>query len=296
MKKQEQPIAAAQRDLPVINSNAAGIDIGADRHWVSVPVDRDNESVRSFAEDIASAMKGDYRCELIFILQQELQLYEFYQTQILAIDAQIEQCLADFASKLDVTKKPLGKPKRRGKKQPGNAPQFDLRTHLYRISGVDFTQIQGFGALTVLILLSELGLDPTRFPTVKHFTSWLGLCPGSRVTGGKAKNSQTRSVVSRAANAFRMAAQTLCRSNSALGAYYRRMQAKMGAPKAITAAAHKLARIFYRLWTSGDQFIDPGIDTYEQRYRERVVNNLKKKALAFGLELTPISDSTQCVS
>ncbi|RCJ32514.1 hypothetical protein A6770_19105 [Nostoc minutum NIES-26] len=93
-----------------------------------------------------------------------------------------------------------------------------------------------------------------------------------------------------------MAAQTLCRSNSALGAYYRRMQAKMGAPKAITAAAHKLARIFYRLWTSGDQFIDPGVDAYEQRYRERVVNNLKKKALAFGLELTPISDSTQCVS
>jgi transposase len=147
-----------------------------------------------------------------------------------------------------------------------------------------------------LILLSELGLDPTRFPTVKHFTSWLGLCPGSRVTGGKVKSSQTRSVVSRTANAFRMAAQTLCRSNSALGAYYRRMQAKMGAPKAITAAAHKLARIFYRLWTSGDQFIAPGVDAYEQRYRERVVNNLKKKALAFGLELTPISDSMQCVS
>jgi transposase len=459
MKKQEKPIAAEPKNLPVINPNAAGIDIGADRHWVSVPVDRDSENVRSFAcftaqlyamadwlkqcgietvamestgvywlpvfqvlesrgfevklvnahyvktvpgrktdvldcqwlqklhsygllsgsfrpddqicvlrsyirqrdnliksagvhvqrmqkaltemnlqlhrvisditgttglsiikaivggernpltlaalkdgrikastEDIASALTGDYRRELIFILQQELQLYEFYQTQILAIDAQIEQCLAEFASKLDVTKKPLGKPKRRGKKQPGNAPQFDLRTHLYRISGVDFTQIQGFGALTVLILLSELGLDPTRFPTVKHFTSWLGLCPGSRVTGGKAKNSQTRSVVSRAANAFRMAAQTLCRSNSALGAYYRRMQAKMGAPKAITAAAHKLARIFYHLWTNGDQFIDPGVDAYEQRYRERVVNNLKKKALAFGLELTPISDSTQCVS
>lgn len=150
--------------------------------------------IKASIEDIAAALTGDYRCELIFILQQELQLYEFYQTQILAIDAQIEQCLADFASKLDVTKKPLGKPKRRGKKQPGNAPQFDLRTHLYRISGVDFTQIQGFGALTVLILLSELGLDPTRFPTVKHFTSWLGLCPGSRVTGGKAKNSQTRDI------------------------------------------------------------------------------------------------------
>ena len=129
--------------------------------------------IKASPEEIAAALTGDYRHELIFILQQELQLYEFYQTQILAVDAQIEQCLASFAPKVDLTKKPLTKPKRRGKKQPGNAPQFDLRTHLYRISGVDFTQIQGFGALTVLILLSELGLDPTRFPTVKHFTSRL---------------------------------------------------------------------------------------------------------------------------
>lgn len=145
--------------------------LGGERNPLTLAALKDGR-IKASTEDIASALTGDYRCELIFILKQELQLYEFYQTQILAIDAQIEQCLAEFASKLDVTKKPLGKPKRRGKKQPGNAPQFDLRTHLYRISGVDFTQIQGFGALTVLILLSELGLDPTRFPTVKHFTSW----------------------------------------------------------------------------------------------------------------------------
>ncbi|RAM53548.1 MAG: hypothetical protein C6Y22_00080 [Hapalosiphonaceae cyanobacterium JJU2] len=115
--------------------------------------------------------------------------------------------------------------------------------------------------------------------------SRLGLCPGSRVTGGKVKSSKTRSVVNRAANAFRMAAQTLCRSNSALGAYYRRMLSRMGAPKAITATAHKLARIFYRLWTSGDRYTDAGIDAYEQKYQERVIKNLKKKAQALGLEL-----------
>ncbi len=182
------------------------------------------------------------------------------------------------------------------KKQPGNAPQFDLRTHLYRISGVDFTQVDGFGALTVLILLSELGLDPSRFPSIKHFTSWLGLCPGSRITGGKVKSSKTRPVANRAANAFRMAAQTLCRSHSALGAYYRRMQARLGAPKAITAVAHKLARIFYRLWTSGTVYTDPGIDAYEQQYHERLLKNLKKKAQALGLELIPISTPTECVS
>jgi transposase len=252
--------------------------------------------IKASSHEIAASLTGDYRPELVFILQQELQLYEFYQAQIAACDVQIEQCLATFADKVDVKKQPLAKPKRRGKKQPGNAPQFDLRTHLYRVFGVDFTQIDGFGALTVLILLSELGLDPSRFPTVKHFTSWLGLCPGSRVTGGKVKSSKTRPVANRAANAFRMAAQTLCRSHSALGAYYRRMQARLGAPKAITAAAHKLARIFYRLWTSGDAYTDPGIDAYEQRYRDRMFHNLKKKAQAFGLELIPISNPTECVS
>ncbi|WP_414590175.1 transposase [Scytonema sp. PCC 10023] len=148
------------------------------------------DASRASCAEIAAALTGDYRPELVFILQQELQLYDFYQTQISACDTQIEQCLASFTSKVDVNTKPLAKPKRRGKKQPGNAPQFDLRTHLYRISGVDFTQIDGLGVLTVLTLLSELGLDPTRFPTVKHFTSWLGLCPGSRITGGKVKSSR----------------------------------------------------------------------------------------------------------
>jgi transposase len=178
--------------------------------------------IKASIEDIAASLTGDYRPELVFILQQELKFYEFYQAQIAECDTQIEQCLGSFSDKVDVTKKPLSKPKRRGKKQPGNAPQFDLRIHLYRISGVDFTAVDGLGALTVLILLSEVGLDPTRFPTLKHFTSWLGLCPGSRVTGGKVKSSKTRPVANRAATALRMAAQTLCRSHSALGAYYRR--------------------------------------------------------------------------
>jgi transposase len=123
---------------------------------------------------------------------------------------------------------------------------------------VDFMQIDGFGALTVLILLSELGLDPSRFPTIKHFTSRLTVYAlVVTLLAVKSRISKTRPVANRAANAFRMAAQTLCRSHSALGAYYRRMQARLGAPKAITAAAHKLARIFYRLWTSGDAYTLP---------------------------------------
>ncbi len=150
--------------------------------------------------------------------------------------------------------------------------------------------------LTVLTLLSELGLDPSCFPSVKHFASWLGLCPGSRITGGKRKSSKTRQVANRVATALRIAAQTLVRSHSALGAFYRRMQARMGSPKAITATAHKLARIFYHLWTSGDAFVDPGIDADEQQYQERVVKNLKKKARALGFDLIPQTTSPECVS
>lgn len=143
------------------------------------------------------------------MLQQELQLYDAYQTQIAACDQQIEQCLSEFDVKVDLMHKPLPLAKYKQHKPQDNQPGFDLRTHLYRMSGIDFTQIDGMGILTVQTILSEVGLDPSRFPTVKHFTSWLGLCPGSRITGGKVKSSATRQVVNRAANAFRMAATLL---------------------------------------------------------------------------------------
>jgi transposase len=252
--------------------------------------------IKASHEEIVAALTGDYRRELVFILAQELQLYDMFQAQIAACDVQIEQCLSQFTDQVDVAQSPLPAAKRRGKKQPGNAPSFDLRTHLYRISGVDFTQIHGFGVLTVLTLLSELGLDPSRFPSAKHFASWLGLSPGSRITGGKRKSSKTRQVANRVATALRMAAQTLCRSQSALGAFYRRMQARMGAPKAITATAHKLARIFYHLWTSGGTYVDPGMNAYEQQHQERVIKNLKKKAQALGFDLIAQSAAPECVS
>ncbi|MDV2994422.1 MAG: IS110 family transposase ISWpi13 [Chroococcidiopsis sp. SAG 2025] len=243
--------------------------------------------VKRTEAEIAAALNGDYRIEHLFVLQQELQLYDVYQTQIAACDQQVHKYLKQFADKVDITESPLKQPKHIRHKPQGNEPAFDLRSHLYRMSGVDFTAIDGLGVLTVQIILSEVGLEPSRFPTVKHFTSWLGLCPGSNITGGKVKSSRTRPVVNRAANAFRMAAQTAGKSHSALGAFYRRLRSRLGSPKAITATAHKLARIFYRLWTSGGDYTDPGMDYYEQRYRERVVTNLQKKAQAFGFELIP---------
>ena len=254
--------------------------------------------------EIAKALTRDYRAEHLFVLQQELTLYDTYQEQIRVIDREIEKCLENFESKTEESPPPRKGQKR--KKPPGNEPHFNLHEHLFRISGVDFTQIDGLNILTVHTILSEVGLDPSRFPTVKHFCSWLGLSPGSKITGGKVKSSQTRKVVNRAANAFRLAAQSLNRSRSALGAFYRRLRGRLGAPKAITATAHKavrprwgfpsmgtrtktLARMFYQLWTTRQAYSDPGADYYEEQYRERIVNNLKKKALSLGFELVPQS-------
>lgn len=249
--------------------------------------------IKSSASKIAKALTGDYRAEHIFVLQQELQLYQVYQAALKACDLQIEQCFTQFEDQVDIVSKPLTPPKYRRNKPQGNVPTFDLRTHLYRISGVDFTKIDGMGVLTVQTILSEVGLDHTRFPGVKHFCSWLGLSPGSRITGGKVKSSQTRSVVNRAANAFRMAAQALKNSQSALGAFFRRLRSRLGSPKAITATAHKLARIFYYLWTKGEAYVDPGVDYYEQKYQDRLIQNLTKKAHSLGFDLSPQSISPQ---
>jgi transposase len=241
--------------------------------------------IKSSAAEIAKALTGDYRPEHLFVLKQELSLYEVYQKEIAALDAEIEQCLASFEPKtLD---EPPPTIKKRRKKPTANHPQFDLHKYIYRIAGVDFTLINGLDALTVQTILSEVGLDPERFPTVKHFTSWLGLCPGQKVTGGKVKSSKTRQVANRAANAFRMAAFSLTQSRSALGAFYRRLRSRLGAPKAITATAHKLARMFYRMWTTAGQYSDPGMDYYEKKYQELMLKNLQKKADAFGLQLVP---------
>lgn len=157
------------------------------------------------------------------------------------------------------------------------------------MTGVDFTQVDGLDVLTIHSILSEVGLNPEVFPTHKHFSSWLGLCPDNRVTGGKVQSTRTRKVVNRAADAFRLAAQTMARSSSALGGYYRRMRARLGAPKAITATAHKLARIFYHLWKTGKPYQDPGADYYEKQYKERFIRNitLKAKQLGYQISLQP---------
>lgn len=252
--------------------------------------------IRRTEEEIAAAMTGDYRKEHLFVLQQELQLYEFYQQQISRCDQQIEEYLISLDSQIEIKEIEEVSKQPQTRNYSSNVPTFDLGSHLYRISGVDFTRIDGLGVLTVQTILSEVGLDPSRFPTVKHFTSWLGLCPGSRVSGGKVKSSRTRPVINRAANAFRLAAHALRRSQTALGAFFRRLRVRLGAPKAVTATAHKLARIFYCLWTKGGEYHDPGVDSYEQQYQQRILKNLRKKAEDLGFNLVPQSSEVEFVS
>ncbi|MBW2031517.1 MAG: IS110 family transposase, partial [Deltaproteobacteria bacterium] len=147
-------------------------------------------------------------------------------------------------------------------------------------------KIDGLNVLTVQTILSEVGLNPEAFGTEKRFASWLGLCPENRITGGNIKSVRTRKVVNRAAKAFRMAANSLKNSSSALGGYYRRMRARLGPPKAITATAHKLARIFFHLWKNGGTYQDLGADYYEQKYKDRVIKNMKKRAKQLGFEIS----------
>lgn len=164
-----------------------------------------------------------------------------------------------------------------------------MRVALQRTCGVDLTRINGIETTTALKVLAEVGPDLSRFKSAKHFTSWLGLCPGTKISGGKVLSGSTKRTGNRLAQALRMAAFSLSRSQSALGAYYRRLSGRLDKPKAITATAHKLARLIYTMLTKGTEFVDQGQDYYEERYRQRVVHHLNRRAAALGFTLTPIA-------
>lgn len=179
-----------------------------------------------------------------------LAAYDFITTQLAEVDREIEKQLAT----LGIHDGEPGARRKRGRAR--NAPRFDLRTHLFRMCGVDLTWIDGIDVTTAMVVLSEVGPDLSRFPTMRQFTSWLGLCPGTRITGGKVLTGKTKRCANRAAQALRMAAAALRTSQSALGAYCRRLCARMDKPKAVTAAAHNLARLIYTLLTRGQEYVE----------------------------------------
>ena len=241
-------------------------------------------------ETIAKALNGHWRQEHLFALTQAVAHYDFVQQQMGACDAQIEACLHTMLPSEELAEPPAppgGRPRRHSK----NAPAFNVWAYLYTLTGVDLTRIDGIDAVTALTVISEIGLDMTRWPSAKHFASWLGLCPGNKISGGKRLSSRSKPTANRVATALRLAAQSLARSHSALGAYYRRMRGRLGGPQAITATAHKLARLIYSLLRYGTEYVDAGQHAYEQQYRDRVLSNLQRKAHAFGYKLMRVEEA-----
>lgn len=238
--------------------------------------------IKAEKKDVARALEGNYRKEHLFTLKQEYELYQIYRRKIVECDLEIERYYSYLNNNRERDEKMDSTSQRNRYKYK---PNFDLQWHLKELTGNDFTKIDGLHVISVQNILSEIGLDASKWPTEKHFTSWLGLCPNNKITGGKILSSRTRKVVNRAAMAFRQAASTLLRSKSALGAYHRRMRARLGPAKAITAVAHKLARIFYRILKYGEPYVDIGAQAYEEKMKAKIIKNLKTKAKLLGFEL-----------
>jgi|SRR5271165_232163 len=241
--------------------------------------------IRAERGTVIKSLVGNYRSEHLFTLRQSLEAYRHYQKMLVDCDREIEQRMGQLPNQPNG-----GQPfedNKRGKRRK-NQFHFDMGKELYRVLGTDLTAVPGLSALTVHTLVTEIGTDLRRFPNVAAFTSWLTLCPGSKKSGGKVLSSKTRKSNSRLAAALRLAAQTLHKSHSYLGAYYRRMRARLGAPQAITAAAHKLARIVYHLITTRTAYDESVFAIEEQKLALRNQHRLHKQALALGFQLVPL--------
>lgn len=234
-------------------------------------------------EIVRAALVGNYQPEHLFALTQALALYDFYQMRLTECDARIESTLAALNADKQDPVEPM--PKSRQKTVQANAVCFDTRGPLYRLTGVDLTQIHGIGPYLALRLVAECGTDLSKWPTAKHFTSWLTLAPGCKISGGKVLSAHTRKTTNRVSAHLRLAAVTVGRTNTALGAFYRRLAARVGKAKAVTATARKIAVLFYNAMRFGIRYQDPGADHYERRYRERVIKQLHRRAAEFGFTL-----------
>lgn len=254
-------------------------------------------------KEIAKALVGNYREEHLLALKQALEAYDLFHKQVMACEEEIEKILNKWkkeapnkdmdilAENLTLEDEQQTKQTKGGrgvqKKTPYNLSpyHFEAKPILERILGVDLTDIPGLDINAIMRVLGEIGTDMTRWPTSKHFASWLGLCPGNKISGGKVLSSKTKPSANRAAQALRLAANALYRSKTALGSYFRRMRARLGAPKAITAGAHKIAVILYTMIKGKKSFNEAGQEAYEAAYKLRQLSLLQKKAEELGFNL-----------
>lgn len=242
---------------------------------------------RCSQEDIVKSLQGTFLDEYLFELIQAVELYDFYSKQISACDLRLAE-LYEQSTHSPYAVQPLQPPAKRYKRASQNIP-FDLRSCLYRLAGVDLTQVDGLSTVSIQTILSETGVDMNKWPSVKHFAAWLCLAPNNRITGGKIISTASKKTTNRAAQAFRLAARSLYHSHSALGASYRRVQALHGPQLAIKATAHKLARIVYAMLKHHTEYRDLGELHYEQRFKECSLKRLTRKAADFGFQLVPLS-------
>jgi hypothetical protein len=242
--------------------------------------------VKSPRDKVAQALVGDYRPEHLFTLKQSLEGYRYYQKLILELDQETARLMQALPSATEDPMPP--RTKATAYHRQGNDPQFDLRSELYRIAGVDLTDIPGVSAATAQVILTEIGTDVSRFRNASAFASWLGLCPEKRVSGGKVLSCKTRQVKHRAATALRMGANSLCRAKGYFGEFFRRMRARLGTAQAITATAHKIARILYHVLSTKEPYAETVFHRCDEQAQRRAEMRLRKQAARLGFQLLPI--------
>lgn len=252
---------------------------------------------RKKMELIAKALEGNYRSEHLLGLKQAYEAYEFFHRQVHECEEVIQKTLQQIqkqeveeeSNQLKKSRSQEKKSKSKIKKTYNRSPyHFDASKEIKKITKADLTTIPGISESTAMTILSEIGTDMSRWRSSKAFVSWLGLCPGNKISGGKVLSSKTKPSDNKVAQALRLSAFTLYRSGCYLGAFFRRMRARLGAPKAITAAAHKLAKILYRMLSTGEDYRELGENYYEQRHQNRVLANLQKRAKEIGYKLIPV--------
>jgi len=295
VQRMQKALIQMNLQLPLVVADITGVTglrivraiVAGHRDPVQLAQHRDYRC-RASEADIVAALTGHYRTEHLFALQQHLELFDVYHRQLAASDGAIEAQL----TRLTATVPPVASalpPARRTRPPRANEPRLDLRTPLHHLTGVDLSQIDGIGPYNALRLLSEIGTDMRRWPTAQHFTAWLTLAPQNKISGGRLLSSRTPASANRAAAILRLAAMNLSRTQTALGAFYRRLAFRIGKPKAVTATARKLAILVYRTLKDRLVYADPGAAAYDALHRTHVVRRLRQKAQLLGFQLVDLS-------
>lgn len=241
-------------------------------------------------EVVSKSLEGDYREEHLFALQQSLVGYRIYQTLIAEVDVKLESKTHELPRAAGCPEQMPPRTKEWVYQRAGNEPTFDLRAEMYRVAGIDLTDVPGISSLTAYTILMEVGPDVSRFRNASAFASWLGLCPEKQVSGGKVLYSRSRKVKNRAAIALHLGAHCLYRAKNYLGEFHRRMKWRLGDPEAVTATAHKLARIVYHLLSTKEAYSEEVFVRCDHLTSQRAEIRLRKQAANLGYQLTALPD------